>query len=229
MKRYAIYFAPRASDPLWAFGCAALGYDAATGSRVDFPDHPLLPGAPLEAWTAEARNYGFHATLKPPFALAAGADEGALGAAAHDFAAAQATFEVEPLRVAAIGAFVALITAGRSRALSRLADACVESFDRFRAPASAEERARRLQTPLTPRQIAHLDRWGYPYVFEDFRFHMTLSGPLAEADRVRYIAAMSDLYASLARPLVVDGIALFGQPDEGPFVLMERFDFGQRD
>jgi putative phosphonate metabolism protein len=229
MKRYAIYFAPRASDPLWAFGCSALGYDAASGLRIDFADHPLLRGAPLEAWTAEARKYGFHATLKPPFALAGGASEAALVAAARDFAAAQTPFQTEPLRVAAIGAFVALIMTGRAPALSRLADACIEAFDRFRAPTSAPERARRLQSKLTPRQIEHLDRWGYPYVFEDFRFHMTLSGPLAEADRARYLAAMSGLYAPLARALVVDGIALFGQKDEGPFVLMERFDFGKRD
>ena len=44
MKRYAIYFAPRADDPLWAFGCSVLGYDAARGVRVSFPDHPLLRG-----------------------------------------------------------------------------------------------------------------------------------------------------------------------------------------
>ena len=228
MQRYAIYFAPRADDPLWAFGSSALGYDAARGVRVDFADHPLLRGAPLEAWTAEARKYGFHATLKPPFALAAGADEAALITAARDFSATQAPFEAEPLRVAAIGAFVALTTAGRAPALSRLADACIEAFDRFRAPASAGERARRLLSKLTPRQIEYLDRWGYPYVFEDFCFHMTLSGPLSEAERARYAAAMADLYAPLARPLVVDGIALFGQNDAGGFVLMDRFDFTGR-
>ena len=229
MKRYAIYFAPRASDPLWTFGCSALGYDAARGVRVDFPDHPLLRGAALEDWTAAARKYGFHATLKPPFALAPGESDAALIDAAREFSAAQAPFETEPLRVAAIGAFVALTPAARAPALSRLADACVESFDRFRAPASVEERARRLESPLSPRQVANLDHWGYPYVFEDFRFHMTLSGPLREPDRARFVAAMADLYAPLARPLAVDSVALFGQPNAGgAFILLERFDFGKR-
>ena len=38
--------------------------------------------------------------------------------------------------VAAIGAFVALTPTGDAPALARLADACVATFDRFRAPAS---------------------------------------------------------------------------------------------
>jgi putative phosphonate metabolism protein len=228
VTRYAIYYAPAASDPLWTFGSSALGYDAASRARVDFPDHPALRTAPLEAWTAEPRKYGFHATLKPPFALAPGADEAALAAAAREFAATQASFDAGPLRVSAIGAFVALKPAGPAPGLSRLADSCVEAFDRFRAPASAAERARRLQSPLTPSQIENLDRWGYPYVFADFRFHMTLSGPLHEDDRTLFAAAMGDLYVPFARPLVVDGIALFKQAEpSGAFAVLERFAFAK--
>ena len=96
MTRYAIYYAPAASDPLWAFGSSVLGYDAARGARVAFPDHQALRAAPLEAWTAEPRKYGFHATLKPPFALAAGVDEAALVAAMRAFAAAQAPVRRRP-------------------------------------------------------------------------------------------------------------------------------------
>ena len=230
MTRYAIYYAPAASDPLWTFGSSALGYDAARGARVAFPDHQALRAAPLDAWTAEPRKYGFHATLKPPFALAAGADEAALVAAMRAFAAAQAPFDAGPLRVAAIGAFVALKTAAPAPGLSRLADSCVEAFDQFRAPASAAERARRLQSPLTPSQIENLDRWGYPYVFADFRFHMTLSGPLHEEDRALFSAAMRDLYEPYARPLIVDGIALFRQTEaSSPFAILERFAFAKAD
>ena len=228
MTRYAIYFAPATNDPLWRFGSSVLGYDAASGARVAFLDHPLLRDAPLEAWTADPRKYGFHATLKPPFALAPGADEAALIEAARAFAGAQIPFDAGPLRVGPIaGAFVALRPAGPAPGLSRLADACVEAFDRFRAPPRAAERARRLQSPLTPKQIENLDRWGYPYVFEDFRFHMTLSGPLQREDRDRYAAAMAELYAPLARPLLVDGVALFRQAESGgAFAVLERFGFG---
>ena len=228
MTRYAIYYAPAPSSRLWTFGSSLLGYDAATGARVDFPDAPLLRGAPLETWTAEPRKYGFHATLKPPFALAPDARATALTQALRDFVATQAPFDAGPLRIAAIGAFVALTPAGPAPALSRLADACVEAFDRFRAPASDAERARRLQSRLTARQIENLDRWGYPYVFADFRFHMTLSGPLPERDRDRFAAAAAELYAPLAHPLVVDGVALFRQAEaSGPFVILERFAFAE--
>jgi putative phosphonate metabolism protein len=228
VTRYALYYAPAASDPLWAFGSSVLGYDAASGARVAFPDHPALRGAPLEAWTAEPRRYGFHATLKPPFALAPGVDEAELVVAARAFAATRTPFDAGPLRVAPIGAFVALKPGGPAPGLSRLADAAVEAFDRFRAPASAAERARRLQSPLTPSQIVNLDRWGYPYVFADFRFHMTLSGPLHEADRALFSAAACDLYAPCARSLVVDGIALFRQADPSrAFTILERFAFAK--
>lgn len=228
MTRYAIYFAPSSHEPLWIFGSSVLGYDAATAARMAFPDHPLLQGAPLEAWTAEPRKYGFHATLKPPFSLASGSDEGGLIDAARDFATAQTSFDAGALRVAPIGAFVALKTAAPAPGLSRLANSCVEAFDRFRAPASPAERARRLQSPLTASQIENLDRWGYPYVFADFRFHMTLSGPLHEEDRELFAAAMSELYAPLARPLLVDGIALFRQSEEAnSFAILERFEFAK--
>lgn len=226
MSRYAIYYAPAARDSLWTFGSSAIGYDAASGARLSFPKHPLLRDAPLEAWTAEPRKYGFHATLKPPFALAPGASESALVEAIGDFAGRQAPFAAGALNVAPIGAFVALTPAGPAPELSRLADACVEAFDRFRAPPSAAERARRLQSPLTARQIENLDRWGYPYVFADFRFHMTLSGPLQRGDRQHFAAAMAELYAPLAHPLVVDAIALFAQPEaSSAFVLKRRFEF----
>jgi putative phosphonate metabolism protein len=228
VTRYAIYYAPAAHDPLWTFGSSVLGYDAARAARVSFADHPLLRGKPLEAWTTEPRKYGFHATLKPPFELAQDAGEPALIEAVRAFAAEQAPFDALPLRIASIGAFVALTPAAAAPELSRLADSCVETFDRFRAAAGADERARRLQSPLTPRQIENLDRWGYPYVFADFRFHMTLSGPLHLDDRELFAAAMRDLYAPVARPLVVDGIALFRQADmASAFAILERFEFAR--
>ena len=39
---------------------------------------------------------------------------------------------------------------------------------------------------LSERQIELLDAYGYPYVFEEFRFHMTLTDRLADSDAARY-------------------------------------------
>src|SRR5262249_54746601 len=73
---------------------------------------------------------------------------------------------------------------------------CVTAFDNFRSPVTPEERRRRLGAGLTNRQIENLDRWGYPYVLEDFRFHMTLTGPV---DAGRRGAIVSLLQALLNR------------------------------
>lgn len=90
----------------------------------------------------------------------------------------------------------------------------MRAFDPFRAPLSGADRQRRLAAPLSARQVAALDRWGYPYVFEDFRFHMTLTGPLPDRTRESVRSALAALYAAVAtRPaLAVGSLAIFRQP-----------------
>ena len=74
-----------------------------------------------------------------------------------------------------IGGFVAIVPATPSPGLDELAADCVTGFERFRLPMTAQERSRRLAAGLSQHQTANLERWGYPYVFEEFRFHMTLT------------------------------------------------------
>ena len=131
----------------------------------------------------EPRVYGFHATLKAPFYLANGASEAGLKDAVREFAANQAAVTVGKLAVRELGTFVALVPDARNPHVDRLAQACVQEFDRFRAPMREPERGRRLAADLTAGQIENLERWGYPYVAEDFRFHMTLTGSLAPPER----------------------------------------------
>src|ERR1700709_606024 len=68
--RYAIYYAPAPGTDLDRFGAHLLGYDAYSGNDLPFPGE--LPGLPPD-WrdlTKDPRQYGFHATLKPPLSLA---------------------------------------------------------------------------------------------------------------------------------------------------------------
>lgn len=224
--RYAIYFLPGPSTALWQFGCHWLGFDSAV--RADRPQPHVAGLAPdelIEA-TAEPRRYGFHATLKPPFALAAGSAEAALLDAARSFAASRMSFQVPALEVRAIGRFLALVPACSSPGLSDLAAACVETFEPFRAPLTESDLARRLAKPLSPRQRGYLDAWGYPYVFDEFRFHMTLTGPLDDARRTRLHSELQSAYAAIAAPLAVDAIAVLRQPDRSSrFQLIERLAF----
>jgi putative phosphonate metabolism protein len=211
--RYAIYYAPAPEEPLWRFGSAVLGYDAAAGCDV-----PHLPdtGFALEqwaAWTEEPRRYGFHATLKAPFRLAPRWQRADLIAGLQDFARRAQGPTISGLRVATLGAFVALVPTGDTAAVANFAQSVVEAFEPFRAELTADERQRRMSAGLSDRQVHLLDRFGYPYVSEEFRFHMTLTGKLGSSDRGSVLDALTSAYALAigSGPLFVGRMGLFEQ------------------
>jgi putative phosphonate metabolism protein len=210
--RYALYFAPAPTSRLWAFGSSVIGFDAVSGEEIRQPTIAGIEPKDFYDRTADPRQYGFHATLKPPFVLAAGRSVDQLLADVHDFALERHPFVLPSLDVTAIGAFLALVPGNPSAELHALADDCVSTFDGFRAPLEPTDRERRLKSPLTERQIRYLDTWGYPYVFEEFRFHMTLTGRLHHDERDTVRHALADLYRPLAAPLHVDAITVFQQP-----------------
>jgi putative phosphonate metabolism protein len=212
--RYAIYFAPAPDDPLWRFGSAVLGYDAALGCDV-----PYLPdtGFGLDewaAWTEEPRRYGFHATLKAPFRLAPRWRPAQLVAGLQDFARRAQAPKLSGLRVAALGEFVALVPTGDTAAVANFAQSVVEAFEPFRAELTSDERQRRISSGLSDRQVQLLDRFGYPFVSEEFRFHMTLTGKLKPAHRGDVLDALTKAFARAFRPgpLFAGRLALFEQP-----------------
>ena len=195
--RYAIYHAPPVDAALTRFGATMLGYDAFAATDLKQPARATTAFADWHALTADPRKYGFHATLKAPFRLRDGASEADLVAAFDRFVATpRAIPEIVPV-VRAIGSFIAVVPEAPVAALSRLADDCVRDFEELRAPLSAHDRARRLKSPLTPRQIEHVDRWGYPYVFEEFRFHMTLTGGLPADKRETVLPFLQGEFARL--------------------------------
>jgi putative phosphonate metabolism protein len=213
--RYAIYFVPPGQSPLYRFGAAVLGRDGYSGEAVAFP-----PGFDAAAWrelSREPRRYGFHATLKAPFRLAAGQDEAGLAAAVADFARQRRAFGAGPLVVRELGTFLALAPETPCAPLDRLAADCVRAFEPFRAPLDDADRARRLALPLTPRQIEYLEAWGYPYVFEEFRFHMTLTGAQPGSVRKKALTTLRAHFALAVggRDLVVGQIVVARQDTRG--------------
>jgi putative phosphonate metabolism protein len=219
--RYAIFFVPAPETALYQTGAALLGYDVYTGKPLPFPDNLALGHDDWRALTSEARVYGFHATLKAPFRLAPGRSTEELAAQLATFAAARAPVPIVPA-VRTIGRFAAVVPAEPSAALNRLAADCVRAFDAFRAPLNDDERRKRLASPLSARHKENIERWGYPYVFNDFRFHMTLTGRIAPASQDPVLACLRDrLVAIEGRPLAVDRVALLCQPDrDTPFHLI---------
>ena len=221
--RVAVYYAPEPDDPLFPAGATWLGRDPESGAPAPQPD---LPG--IAEITADPRLYGFHATLKPPMRLAPGRQWFDLLSAAQELAAGIAPFDMPPLAVTDLRGFLALLEREPNRALYALADACVEHLDAFRAPPGEEELARRRKADLTPEQAAMLERWGYPYVFGTFFFHMTLTRRLngGETAAIRP-AAEAHFARALALPRRVTQICLFTQRAPGePFMLAERVPLG---
>ena len=214
--RYAIFYAPAPRDPLAVFGAKWLGRDVVSGEPMP---QPAIDGLDMAAVTAFPRHYGLHATLKAPFALADGATPETLISTVRTFAAARRVASGPNRRVAALGRFVALVPDGPAPQIDDLAAAAVEHFEPFRAPLDAAEMERRLASDLTDRQRALLDQWGYPYVFEQFRVHLTLSGPVDDQTRTAVQAAAQTVAAAfLGMPFIVDRLAVFHQPDrDTPF------------
>ncbi|MDO8874866.1 MAG: DUF1045 domain-containing protein [Pseudolabrys sp.] len=226
MPRYAIYFVPSAESSLYRFGASVLGYDSYRGEARS------IAGAP-DDWndiTQEPGVYGFHATLKPPFVLADGHDETSLARAVKNFAHNHAAVLIGEMAVRELGSFIALVPQSPRPLLNALAEACVREFDRFRTPMSEQERARRMTPGLTDRQIVNLARWGYPYVCEDFRFHMTLTGALSAQKRDRALRFLCEKYEQVpgVTSVTVDQIVIARQIETAtPFRVIAVAPLGQ--
>jgi putative phosphonate metabolism protein len=227
--RYALYYAPAADSALWRFGSATLGYDAVTGADIDFAVPAGCDGDDWPDVTAEPRRYGFHATLKAPFELAIGRNEGALRAFARNYVAGRPPVRLAGLSVNALGRFIALTPSEPSEDLQRFAFDIVQAFEPFRAPLSEADLARRLQSPLTPAHRAYLEAYGYPYVGDAFRFHMTLTGSLPEDGVAPVRAALTEAYAQAVPvgPVLIDRVAIFKQASRSSrFVLLDNIPLG---
>lgn len=220
--RLAVYFAPRPG----AFADRAarwLGRDAVTGRPMPQPDLPGLP-APAARLTAAPRRYGFHGTLRAPFRLAGGLAPGDAREAVESLAARLPPVRCEGLRLEMLDGFLALTPGGDAAALSALARAVVEGTDALRAPLGSDEIARRRPEALSPRQRMLLDRWGYPFVMEEFRFHLTLTGRLGPEEAGPVADALRAYFAPvLPRPFVVEDLCLFGEDEAGDFHLIDRY------
>lgn len=217
--RYAIYYTPEKDDPLTLMASRWLGRDAFTGKATAAPSAAPLTASEVAFHTAAPRRYGFHATLKAPFRLADGETEAALVEALAEFAQGREPVCLPRIELRQIDGFFALVPQEPSPEVNRLAGDVVATFKRFRAPLSRAEIERRNPEALTPRQLKNLHKWGYPYVFDDFRFHMTLTGRIAENESPRVERAIRDFFGPLLLgPLGIASLALFVEPQAGaPF------------
>ena len=209
---------------LWRAGCHWLGRDPASGAQLEQPAVEGFEAAVLRELTASPTRYGFHATLKAPFAMAEGMSHEGLYAELTAFAGSFKPFRLAPLELKRVSGFLALCLSQPSEQLDTLAAGCVARLDRFRQPLTSEEQARR-GDGLSANQKTLLDRWGYPYVMDEWRFHMTLTGLIDDsgADTIsKFLTGY--LHDALREAVWVSDLCLFVEPSvDADFHLAARF------
>lgn len=230
--RYAVYFAPHPGTLAWLAGSHWLGRCAALLRSLPQLDIHGVAKEELERLTAAPRRYGWHATLKAPFALAPGVDWLTLQHAVQTLADSLRPFSMPPLQVQRIDDFLALVPMPSHPANAEIqaaAAACVTQLQPLAAPLSASDLARRRAAGLTPRQDALLQQWGYPFVLEEFRFHLSLTGSLAREreDTVELVLDAAEQFFADLPPLRFNSLALFAEPAPGAdFVLLDHLELG---
>jgi hypothetical protein len=182
------------------------------------------------ALTAAPRRYGLHATLKAPFRLAEGTTRDMLVAEVRAWGAAQPPFPMPPLEVRIVDDFLALAPCTPHQRLDSIAAECVKQFDHLRAPLTDAEVERRNPRRLSEHAVELMGLWGYPFVMDLFRFHLSLTGALPEDSSLReslQSAASRAIGPPASAPALFDSICLFEEAAPGAeFRLVARAPFG---
>ncbi|SDR31440.1 DUF1045 domain-containing protein [Pseudovibrio sp. Tun.PSC04-5.I4] len=222
--RYSIYFSHPQTAELTRLGNQWLGRSAFSNDKLQQPTLKDVGGERLYNLTEDARRYGFHATMKPPFQLAEDKTQEDVKSALKDLARKTAPFSLEGLAPNLLGKFLALTPTAKSQQLVDLAARCIKEFDHLRAPLNDKDIERRRKANLTPEQDSYMLEWGYPYIFEHFHFHMTLSKRLEnETERKALKAAAQDHFKPVInQPFPISHLALCIEPEAGaPFQIIE--------
>jgi hypothetical protein len=231
--RYALYFAPAPGSAWDEAGSRWLGRSAGRGLALSQPAVAGVPAARFASLTAAPRRYGWHGTLRAPFALAPGVPPEVLGEAVRELAKGFRPFAMPSLSARRLDGFLALVPQSDDDAVRRIGDisrALVTGLHPLAAALGPDELMRRRAAGLTPEEDALLVRWGYPFVLDRFRFHLSLTGPLrgVEAPVVRAIESAALGWFQSLPPCAFDAIAIFAEPTSGAdFVLAERVELGR--
>lgn len=155
----------------------------------------------------------------------------ALLAAARVFARSIAPVEIPPLELAIIGKFIALTPTTQSAALEKLSAACVRAFEAFRMPLSDQQVTNYKNNKLTIHQEQMLENWGYPYVMEEFRFHISLTDRIDDDDERQAVLENLQTLAApiLGQPNKINDITIFSQAGrDEPMTEITRIPFSRR-
>jgi hypothetical protein len=225
--RYAIFYTPQPGTALSAFGRSWFGRANDGVTLQAFSETGLNFG--ISRLPAEHGRYsGLHATFMPPFAIREGASATALRARLINFAARRKPVPTGPMTLARAGRYLVLRPVNATPALDWLAAQCVTAFDNFAAPLGERERRERQHPHLSDYQRLLLESFGDPNVLSEYRFHVTLAGPLDTAHLERVSQALFPVLEEIcATGITVDALSLFGDPGgRAPLKLIGRHRLG---
>ena len=208
--RYAIYYTPQPGTPLAAFGRSWFGRANDGATLQAFSDTGLAGAATVKPPSASSRYSGLHAVFKAPFCLRDGMGPDALKARLISFASRRKQVETGPLTLARAGRYLVLRPIKPTPALDWLAAQCVAAFDGFaKSPPCTHAQQ---GVPLNDHQRLLLKSFGDPHVLSEYRFYITLTGPLEAAHLERVSQALWPMLEEIcASGVTVDGLSLVGE------------------
>ena len=226
--RYAIYYTPQPGTPLAAFGRSWFGRANDGATLQAFSDTGLTGAGAVKPRSVLSRYSGLHAVFKAPFSLRDGIGPDALKARLINFAGRRKEIETGPLTLARAGRYLVLRPINPTPALDWLAAQCVAAFDGFAEPANRAEREAQQGPHLNDHQRLLLKSFGDPHVLSEYRFYITLTGPLDTAHLERVAQALWPMLEEIcASGVTVDGLSLFGDTGgRAPLRLIGRYRLG---
>ena len=226
--RYAIYYTPQPGTALAAFGRSWFGRANDGVTLQAFSDAGLSGTSFARLAVTPGRYTGLHALFRAPFAPREGIGPDAIKTRLINFAARRKPVETGPLTLSRAGRFLVLRPVEATPAIEWLAAQCVAAFEDFAAPPSDIEREAYAGPKLSDYQRLLLESFGDPYVLSEYRFSITLTGPLDATHLERVSQALWPVLEEIcAEGVTVDGLSLFG--DSGgrtPMRLIGRYHLG---
>lgn len=226
--RYAIYYTPQPGTALAAFGRSWFGRANDGVTLQAFSDAGLSGTSFAKLAVAPGRYTGLHALFRAPFAPREGIGPDAIKTRLINFAGRRKPVETGPLTLSRSGRFLVLRPVEATPSLDWLAAQCVAAFEDFAAPPSDTEREEHAGPHLSDYQRLLLESFGDPYVLSEYRFSITLTGPLDATHLERVSQALWPVLEEIcASGVTVDGLSLFG--DAGgrtPMRLIGRYHLG---
>ena len=230
-KRVAIYFLPKKNSSLENFGKNLLGRDINKKKKISltrrqkyFINRGFTYFDELKDYCEQPAKYGFHATLKAPFRLKRNVKTKNFYDVISHIAAQHSRFKIKGLKIVYSKKFTFITSRKPNKLLINLESDLVKHLDTFRAELNKTEIKKRIPDSLTFKQNKYLKEWGYPFVFDQFKFHMTLmnqnNNKLSNKQKLELEKL---IYKTSNNVIEFNEISLLGENKNGHFEEIKRF------